>query len=92
MGYLIFKSYAYFTLKARYVRYTSKLEPDVPLNDAARKRLHKIAASVILNRTEQARYDSQLFVRDYGTHVITSLDVGAALVQVNVYLDTYDNL
>lgn len=64
------------------MQYVSQLEPDTPVNDAVKKRLHKIAASVLLNRTDLARYDSQLLVRDFGTHVITSIDVGAALVQV----------
>ncbi|XP_052801692.1 macrophage-expressed gene 1 protein-like [Mya arenaria] len=70
-------------IQARYLQYTSKLEPDTPVNEAFRKRLYKIAASHMLNRTDQARYDSQLLVRDFGTHVITSIDVGAALVQLD---------
>lgn len=33
------------------------------------------------NRTKQAWYSAQLLVREYGTHIITSVDAGAALVQ-----------
>ena len=71
------------TFQARYVRYVAKIEPDAAVNDAFRNRLRKIAAHITLKRTDLARYESQLLVRDFGTHVITSLDVGAALVQVS---------
>ncbi|KAH3857758.1 hypothetical protein DPMN_100373 [Dreissena polymorpha] len=76
-------------VQARYLQYASKLEPDTPVSDAFRKRLYKIAASLLLNRTDLARYESQLLIRDYGTHVITSLDVGAALVQVDQLSQSY---
>lgn len=77
-----FIKYSLLFFQARYLQYTSKLDPDTQVSEAFQKRLYKIAAAVTLNRTEVAQYDSQLLVRDFGTHVITSLDVGAALVQV----------
>ena len=52
------------------------------INDEFQKRLTKIASNLILNQTELARFNSQLLVRDYGTHIITSVDIGAALSQV----------
>ncbi|KAH3857755.1 macrophage-expressed gene 1 protein-like [Dreissena polymorpha] len=76
-------------VQARYMQYVSHLEPDTPVNEAVKKRLHKIAASVLLNRTDLARFDSQLLVRDFGTHVITSIDVGAALVQIDQLREDY---
>ncbi|XP_053388385.1 macrophage-expressed gene 1 protein-like [Mercenaria mercenaria] len=70
-------------LQVRYVQYTVNMEPDTPLNEAFKARLRKIAAHLTLNRTDMARFESQLLVRDFGTHVTTSLDVGAALVQTD---------
>ena len=76
-------------MQARYVRYTAKLQPDTPLNRAVQARLLKIAAHHELNRTDMATYDSQLLVRDFGTHVITSVDVGAALTQEDQVLSSF---
>lgn len=70
-------------VQIRYVRYTAKTEPDIVLNDAFKTRLRRIAAHIEMNRTAHATYESQLIVRDFGTHVITSIDIGAALVQVD---------
>ena len=64
------------------MRYTAKSQPDFILDDAFKARLRKIAAHIELNRTDLATYESQKVVRDFGTHVITSVDMGAALVQV----------
>ena len=71
-------------LQIRYVRYTAKTQPDFILDDAFKARLRKIAAHIELNRTDIATYESQKVVRDFGTHVTTSVDMGAALVQVNL--------
>lgn len=66
----------------RYVRYTARTQPDFALDDALKARLRRIAANIERNRTALATYESQLVVRDFGTHVTTSVDVGAAMVQV----------
>ncbi|XP_060564488.1 macrophage-expressed gene 1 protein-like [Ruditapes philippinarum] len=76
-------------VQVRYVQYTAKLEPDTKINDVFRARLRTIAAHITLNRTDLARYESQLLVRDFGTHVITSIDVGAALVQLDEVTATF---
>nr|ABP96718.1 macrophage expressed protein [Haliotis diversicolor supertexta] len=68
-------------VQLRYVRYTAKLQPDAALHPTFKSRLLSIAGSLQLNKTDQARYDSELLVRDFGTHVITDVDAGAALVQ-----------
>ena len=74
-------------LQVRYVRYTAKTQPDFVLDDAFKARLRKIAAHIELNRTDLATYESQKVVRDFGTHVTTSVDMGAALVQVIIVND-----
>nr|KAG5688272.1 hypothetical protein BaRGS_007912 [Batillaria attramentaria] len=67
----------------QYVRYAAQLQPDSTLHPAFRNRLLDIAAAHELNQTEQARYLSELLIRDFGTHVITKADAGAALVKVD---------
>ncbi|XP_033638875.1 macrophage-expressed gene 1 protein-like [Asterias rubens] len=76
-------------VQARYVRYTAKLQPDTPLSKASKARLLRIGAHHELNRTNLATFESQLFVRDFGTHVITSIDVGAALSQEDQVLSSF---
>ncbi|XP_022094946.1 macrophage-expressed gene 1 protein-like [Acanthaster planci] len=76
-------------VQARYVRYTAKLQPDTPLHKAFKTRLLKIAAHHELNMTQMATYESQLLVRDFGTHVVTSIDVGAALTMEDQVLSSY---
>ncbi|XP_067671999.1 macrophage-expressed gene 1 protein-like [Haliotis asinina] len=68
-------------VQLRYVRYTAKLQPDAALHPTFKSRLLSIAGSLQLNNLDKARYDSELLVRDFGTHVITNVDAGAALVQ-----------
>ncbi|XP_052281248.1 macrophage-expressed gene 1 protein-like [Dreissena polymorpha] len=70
-------------VQLRYIQYTAKLEEDMPFTKAFQKRIKKIAAHVALKDLGAARYDSQLLVRDFGTHVITAIDAGAALVKVD---------
>ena len=65
------------------MRYTAKTRPDLGIDDAFKARLREIAAHIEMNRTAHATYESQLVVRDFGTHVITSVDIGAALAQVS---------
>ncbi|WAR00350.1 MPEG1-like protein [Mya arenaria] len=68
-------------VQLRYLQYTAKLEPDVRFTEAFAKRLNQIAAFIEFGDFVNARYESQLLVRDFGTHVITSIDAGAALVK-----------
>ena len=63
------------------MQYIAQLRSGARLQSAFKRRLSQIAAMHQLNRTEEAVYQSQLLVRDFGTHVVTSVDVGAALVQ-----------
>ncbi|XP_076082003.1 macrophage-expressed gene 1 protein-like [Mytilus galloprovincialis] len=70
-------------VQARYVRYTAKVLPDAQLDPSFRLRLLKIANHIQHNRKSSARYESELLVRDFGTHVLTSIDAGASIVKVD---------
>ena len=74
-----------FTTKvqARFVRYTAKVLPDMQLDHGFRNRLLKIAGHIQKNRKMSTRYESELLVRDFGTHVLTSVDAGASIVKVD---------
>ncbi|XP_033744476.1 macrophage-expressed gene 1 protein-like [Pecten maximus] len=76
-------------VQMRYVRYSAKLQPDTPLNPKFKARLLKVATLIVKNQTNMARYESQLLIRDFGTHIITSVDAGAALVQQDQIKTTY---
>lgn len=78
-------------VQARYTRYSTKLQPDTPLNLAFRDRLKNIAYFIQTNKTDMARYQSQLLVRDYGTHVISSIDAGAIITQLDQIKSTFSN-
>ncbi|XP_059156146.1 macrophage-expressed gene 1 protein-like [Physella acuta] len=68
-------------VQLRYHRYEVKLQPDPVLSPQFKSRLLNIATYLGLNQTQQARYEGQLLVRDFGTHVITSVTAGAGLVK-----------
>ena len=74
-----------FTTKvqARFVRYTAKVLPGVQLDHSFRNRLLRIAGHIQQNRKMSTRYESELLVRDFGTHVLTSVDAGASIVKVD---------
>ena len=63
----------------RYKFYTAHIASDAQLHFAFKSRLLDIAASVQNNNTKLAHYLAETLVRDYGTHVITSIDAGAGL-------------
>ena len=58
-----------------------KTHPESALHPVFKSRLMQIAAELQNNRTKQAWYSAQLLVREYGTHIVTSVDAGATLVQ-----------
>lgn len=76
-------------VQLRYTRYSAKLQPDTEFNPAFKTRLLTIASQLAKNQKEMARYESQLLVRDFGTHVITSVDAGATLVQLDQVKTTF---
>ncbi|CAH1797817.1 unnamed protein product [Owenia fusiformis] len=61
--------------------YTVKLSMDTEIEAALRNRVLDMIGSLQGNNTDEASYLAQLLVRDYGTHIVTSVDVGAILAQ-----------
>ncbi|KAH9492044.1 Macrophage-expressed protein 1 protein [Bulinus truncatus] len=90
------KQYEDIAMTARvqmiYDRYEAKLQPDPVLSPQFKSRLLSIAARIELNQTEQARYEGQLLIRDFGTHVLTSVTAGAVLVKDDYILKSYIEL
>ena len=68
-------------VQIRHMFYVVKTHPESALHPVFKSRLMQIAAELQNNRTKQAWYSAQLLVREYGTHIITSVDAGASLVQ-----------
>ncbi|WAR10234.1 MPEG1-like protein [Mya arenaria] len=73
--------------QARYSKYKTKIESVNTLTDSFKKRVNKIGQHLLHNRTDLATYESQILVREYGTHVVTGVELGAMIVQVD-YLDS----
>ncbi|XP_051964450.1 macrophage-expressed gene 1 protein-like [Xyrauchen texanus] len=61
--------------------YTVKAFPDFILDSRFARQAEEIADAIENNQTRQATYLSEKIILDYGTHVITSVDAGATLVQ-----------
>lgn len=68
-------------VQVRNLIYTVKINPASELNGAFRKWLVDISDRLENNQTRMATYLAELLVLHYGTHVITSVDAGAALLQ-----------
>ena len=66
----------------RYKLYTAHIPTDAQLHGAFKSRLLDIAANIQNNNTKLAHYLAESLVRDYGTHVITSIDAGAGLSKI----------
>ena len=65
----------------RHHLYSVHVNPDGQLHPSFKSRLMDLAAHIQNNNTEMAHYLSDLIVRDYGTHVVTSVEAGGALYQ-----------
>ena len=65
----------------RYHFYSVHINPDTQLNPFFKSRILDIAANIQDNDTKLANYLTELLVRDYGTHVVTSVEAGAILSQ-----------
>ncbi|XP_052460076.1 macrophage-expressed gene 1 protein-like [Carassius gibelio] len=61
--------------------YTVKTYPDFPFDIRFAQQAEEIADAIENNQTRLATYLSEKLILDYGTHVITSVDAGATLVQ-----------
>lgn len=67
---------------ARYEKYVAKLQSDATLDDTFKERVLSIAGHLLFGRKHTARYESQLLIRDFGTHMVTSVDAGAAIYKI----------
>lgn len=68
-------------VQVRNLIYTVKINPVSELNLEFKKLLLDICDRLENNQTRMATYLAELLVLNYGTHVITSVDAGAALIQ-----------
>ncbi|KAK2902006.1 macrophage expressed 1, tandem duplicate 1 [Channa argus] len=69
--------------------YTVKAYPDFALDTRFIQQVKDIADAIENNQTRNADYLSEKMVLDYGTHVITSVDAGAALVEEDYLRTSY---
>ncbi|KAM3867466.1 macrophage expressed 1, tandem duplicate 1 [Diretmus argenteus] len=69
--------------------YTVKAYPDFTLDSRFAQQAKEIADAIENNQTKRAAYHSEKMVLDYGTHVITSVDAGASLVQEDYLRSSY---
>ncbi|XP_076859715.1 macrophage expressed 1, tandem duplicate 1 [Brachyhypopomus gauderio] len=69
--------------------YTVKVYPDFTLDSRFARQVEEIADAIENNQTRHAQYLSEKMVRDYGTHVITSVDAGATLVEEDYLKSSY---
>ncbi|XP_029770756.1 macrophage-expressed gene 1 protein [Suricata suricatta] len=68
-------------VQVRNLIYTVKINPASELSWGFKKQLMDISDRLENNQTRMAAYLAELLVLNYGTHVITSVDAGAALMQ-----------
>ncbi|XDB57421.1 hypothetical protein ABFV05_011037 [Capra hircus] len=68
-------------VQVRNLAYTVKINPDAELSWGFKKALMDISEQLENNQTRMATYLAELLVLNYGTHVISSVDAGAALIQ-----------
>ena len=93
-GYSITKSHMHNDIakstrvQIRNKLYTVKLQPGAELHPTFKARLYDIASSIQNNNTEYAQYLSELLIRDYGTHYVSSMDAGAVLSQTDFIRST----
>ena len=76
-------------VQIRHNLYKVSLQPDSQLHPKFKNRLLDIAADLQSNKTDSARYLAELLVRDYGTHILTRMDAGAILAQIDSISDNY---
>ncbi len=77
-------------VQIRNKRYVVKLQPGAQLHPTFKSHIYNIAASIQNNNTEYAHYLSEILVRDYGTHFVSSMDAGAILSQTDFIRESDD--
>ncbi|XP_054828502.1 macrophage-expressed gene 1 protein-like [Eublepharis macularius] len=76
-------------VQVRNLIYTVKFDPAAMLDEGFRQQVITIANHVEKNQTRMADYLAEILVLNYGTHVITSVDAGASLVQEDQIKSTF---
>ncbi|KAK0151474.1 Macrophage-expressed gene 1 protein [Merluccius polli] len=76
-------------VQVRNLVYAVKAYPDFTVDVRFAQQAEKIANAIENNQTKYAAYLSERMVLDYGTHVITSVDAGASLVQDDYLRSSY---
>ncbi|KAF7695279.1 macrophage expressed 1, tandem duplicate 1 [Silurus meridionalis] len=69
--------------------YTVKAFPDFTLDVRFARQAEEIADAIENNQTRMVSYLSEKMVLDYGTHVITSVDAGATLMEEDYLKSSY---
>ncbi|XP_074852172.1 macrophage-expressed gene 1 protein [Carettochelys insculpta] len=76
-------------VQVRNLVYTAKFDPAAALAKGFRQQLVAIAGHLENNQSRMADYMAEMLVLNYGTHVITSVDAGASLVQEDHIKSTF---
>ncbi|XP_061674355.1 macrophage expressed 1, tandem duplicate 1 [Syngnathoides biaculeatus] len=76
-------------VEVRNLLYTVQAYPDFSLDSRFAQEAKEIADAIENNQTRNANYLSEKMVLAYGTHVITSVDAGAALVEEDYLRSSY---
>ncbi|KAJ1168983.1 hypothetical protein NDU88_000895 [Pleurodeles waltl] len=76
-------------VQVRNRRYIVKANPNFNLDPTFKSQLVEMANYLENNQTRMANYLAELLILNYGTHVITSVDAGACLVQEDQILSTF---
>ena len=76
-------------VQLRHVMYKVKTQPDAQLHPAFKNRLLEIAAHLQSNGTALASYLADQLIRDFGTHVVTSIDAGAVIAKIDNIKKTF---
>ncbi|XP_078528012.1 macrophage-expressed gene 1 protein-like [Lissotriton helveticus] len=76
-------------VQVRNRRYIVKANPNFELDPMFKSQLVEMANHLENNQTRMANYLAEILVLNYGTHVITSVDAGACLVQEDHILSTF---
>ena len=69
--------------------YNIRLDTAAELHPTFKSRIYEIAARLQNNDTMMAYYLSELLVRDYGTHYITSVETGAVFAKLDYISESY---
>ncbi|XP_078528015.1 macrophage-expressed gene 1 protein-like [Lissotriton helveticus] len=76
-------------VQIRNLRYTVKTMPNFVFDPSFKSQLVNIANHLENNQTRMANFLAEILILNYGTHVITSVDAGANLVQEDQIRNTF---